>query len=125
MEPNNSPKGEKPLEPSNNPEITEKRSNTANSPKPFENINRSDENFCEYLLPYGWKKVGKKRCLSQKLRPGFWDWILFSPDGKKFRSTIQVQRYLQGNPDVKCDISVTNTSTPDDLTKKNIKISEP
>ena len=60
-------------------------------------------NYVEFTLPHGWKKFGRKRQNSDH-----WDFYLFSSDNKKFRSYPEVERYLENNPNVKCDLSVTN-----------------
>ena len=62
-------------------------------------------------MPFGWKKTGYLRQNGKT-----WDFFVFSPNGKKFRSTVEVNRYLDQNPDVQCDRSVTNTLKPSDLT---------
>ena len=59
----------------------------------------------EYLLPYDWKKVCLKRKNSDR-----WDFHVLSPHGKKLRSNIEIRKYLEVNPDIKCDRNVTNTS---------------
>ena len=61
--------------------------------------------YKEYLLPYDWKKVALK---SKKFDR--WDFHVLSPQGKKFRSNIEIRKYLEVNPDIKCDRNVTNTS---------------
>ena len=58
----------------------------------------------QFLLPYGWKKFGQKRRNSDH-----WDFYLISSDNKKFRSNPEIKRYLEKNPNVKCDLSVKNT----------------
>ena len=76
---------------------------------------------CEYSLPHGWKKIGKKRRSLSRLdktsnsRRGDWDFFIISPSGKRFRSTVEVNKYLDKNPHVKCDRNVTNTNRPVDL----------
>ena len=55
---------------------------------------------CEYSLPHGWKKIGKKRRSLSRLdktsnsRRGDWDFFIISPSGKRFRSTVEVNKYL-------------------------------
>ena len=73
-------------------------------------IKEEKEDYREYLLPHGWRKVGKKRPNPTKTGGENWDFSVFSPDGKKFRSTIEVTKFLESNPEVKCDREVTNTS---------------
>ena len=82
-------------------------------------LSKTSDDIMEYSLPYGWKKVCHKRKSSDK-----WDVSLIHPDGKKFRSTIAVERYLDENPDVKCDRSVTNTTLPNDLPKNESQINK-
>jgi hypothetical protein len=71
-------------------------------------------NYVEFQLPHGWKKFGHKRQTSDH-----WDFYLFSSDNQKFRSYPEVERYLENNPNVKCDLSVTNTKWPSTLKKTN------
>ena len=71
-------------------------------------------NYVEYTLPHGWKKFGHKR-----QNTDHWDFYLFSSDDKKFRCYPEVERYLENNPNVKCDLSVTNTKWPSTLKKPN------
>ena len=58
------------------------------------------EDYLEYLLPYGWKKIGRKK--DKK-----WNFSIINPNGKQFFSNIEVYEYLYNNPDVKCDRTVT------------------
>ena len=60
--------------------------------------------FVEYQLPYGWKKVGFQR------RSGYKYFYVYAPNGKMFRSNVEIKHYLGMNPEVKCDLDVTNTS---------------
>ena len=74
----------------------------------------------EYSLPHGWKKVGQKRRSLSRFKAGNstrgdWDFFIISPSGKRFRSTVEVNKYLDKNPHVKCDRNVTNTHRPVDL----------
>ena len=62
----------------------------------------------EYQLPYGWKKVGSRR--SDSADRDRWDFYVYSPNGEKFRSNPEIKKYLDMNPEVKCDLDVTNTS---------------
>ena len=73
-------------------------------------IKEEREDYREYILPHGWRKVGKKRPNPTKTGGENWDFSVFNPDGKKFRSTIEVTKFLESNPEVKCDREVTNTS---------------
>ena len=57
-------------------------------------------------LPYGWKKIGYQR---QNRRKRCWYFHVFSPCGRRFRSNPEIDRYLDQNPEVKCDRNVTNT----------------
>ena len=64
-------------------------------------------------LKYGWKKFGRRR-------PGNffkWDFYVISPDGTKFRSNVGIHKYLKVNPNIECDLNVTNTSLPKNLTE--------
>ena len=67
-----------------------------------------EENYQEFSLPYGWKKVGYKR--KSGATKDQWDFHVLSPLGKKLRSNIAIRKYLEINPDIKCDPNVTTTS---------------
>ena len=41
-----------------------------------------------------------------------------SPDGKKLHTAIEINKYFDENPDVKCDQSVTNTHVPAEWLKQ-------
>ena len=84
---------------------------------------RATETRREYLLPYGWKKIGHKRSEIQPRER--WDFYIFSPYGKMLRSTPEVKRYLDENPELECDIEVTNTSYPLDMNhlRRSLKVS--
>ena len=71
--------------------------------------------FQEYLLPYGWKKVGYRRKSGSS--QNVWDFYAISPDGKRLRSSNEVNKYLDNNPGVKCDMNVTNTKRPTKLSE--------
>ena len=71
------------------------------------------QDYSEYLLPHGWKKVGRKRKNLDDKRK--WDFTVLSPDGKRFKSNFALNQYLKRNPKVKCDLNVTNTSYPENL----------
>ena len=64
--------------------------------------------YIEYSLPYGWKKKGHKR-QNQEGDKNRWDFYVISPAGKKLRSNVEINRYLEANPEVKCDRNITNT----------------
>ena len=68
------------------------------------------ENYVEYLLPFGWKKTCKRRNNKKT-----WDISVISPCGNKLRSNPELCNYLEINPELKCDRSVTNTSRPSRL----------
>ena len=68
------------------------------------------ENYVEYFLPFGWKKTCKRRNNKKT-----WDISVISPIGKKLPSNPELYNYLEANPEVKCDRSVTNTSRPSRL----------
>ena len=67
----------------------------------------------EYFeLPYGWIK----EVVSTKNQPSMRgkvreDIYLISPgsNGKKFKSDIKLQKFLEENPNIKCDLAVTST----------------
>ena len=72
-------------------------------------IIETDE-YLEYQLPFGWKKVGKKRkndYLNEK-----WDFYIYTPRSEQLRSNLEISSYLDRHPDTKCDRKVTNTSRP-------------
>ena len=66
-----------------------------------------NENFAEHQLPHGWKKVGYRRSDNYT-----WDFYVYGPNGKKFRSNVEIRKYLERNPGVECDLDVTNISRP-------------
>ena len=80
-------------------------------------LKKTDDDV-EFSLPYGWKKFGRKRKNSDN-----WDFYLISSDNKRFRSNPEIKRYLDNNPNVKCDLSVTNTQWL--LPLKNMKKPNP
>ena len=86
-----------------------------NSAKSKFNTMVAGDDVVEYPLPFGWKKVCKPRKNSEKKH---WDVYIFHPNGQRFRSTIEVDRYLFQNPHEECDRSVTNTSMPEELKEK-------
>ena len=69
----------------------------------------------EYSLPYGWKKVGIKRKKKHKYSCQNWDFYVWSPCGKKFRSSCEIDEFLADNPKVKCDKELTNNKRPEDF----------
>jgi len=75
----------------------------------------------EYSLPYGWKKMGNKRKSGDN-----WDFYVTCPSGKRFRSNVEINRYLDANPDIKCDRNVTNTnrSAEGEPKQKSMKLSD-
>ena len=88
--------------------------NKNQSESPEIKLIRATENRREYLLPYGWTKIGHKRSEISKEK-NRWDFYIFSPSGKHFRSTPEIKRYLEENPEVKCDLDVTNTFYPSEM----------
>ena len=40
---------------------------------------------------------------------------MFNPSNEKFRSNVEIKKYLDNNPDVKCDLNVTNVQVPKEL----------
>ena len=63
------------------------------------------EDYREFELPYGWKKTGQLRKHGER-----WDFYVFAPNGQKFRSNVEIKKYLENHPDVKCDLEVTKIS---------------
>ena len=88
-------------------DIDEKTNIAADSKNEDLNISSVQDtgSYKERLLPYDWKKVALKRKNSDR-----WDFHVLSPQGKKLRSNIEIKKYLEVNPDIKCDRKVTNTS---------------
>ena len=68
------------------------------------------DDYLEYQLPFGWKKVGKKRKNDGINRR--WDFYIYTPWGEQLRSNPEISSYLDRHPDTKCDRKVTNTSRP-------------
>ena len=66
-----------------------------------------NENFVKHQLPHGWKKVGYRRSDNYT-----WDFYVYGPNGEKFRSNVAIRKYLEKNPEVECDLDVTNISRP-------------
>ena len=48
-----------------------------------------------------------------------WDFYVFAPNGQRFRSTVEIQNYVENNPNVECDLEVTNTFRPENFQKKS------
>ena len=84
-------------------------------------ISEENEDSREYSLPYGWKKLARKR---QQTGQGnkTWDIYIIAPCGKKLRSNPEIEKYLSENPDVQIDRDVTNTSKPGDFNLSRCKI---
>ena len=84
-------------------------------------ISDESEDSQEYSLPYGWKKLARKR---QQTGQGnkTWDIYIIAPCGKKLRSNPEIEKYLSENPDVQVDRDVTNTSKPGDFNSSRCKI---
>ena len=67
----------------------------------------------EYFdLPYGWTKevvyLRNQPSMKGKTRQ---DIYLISPgsNGKKIKSEVKLQKFLEENPNIKCDLAVTST----------------
>ena len=80
----------------------------------------SDEAVTElkFRLPFGWRKTGTRRstpprfdAATPKVR-AVWDWILFSPSGKRLKSRGELLPYLANNPEVPFKPSVTHHGCP-------------
>ena len=86
----------------------EKKSKTKNSKVKVENPSDRET----FDLPHGWTKLVVYRrnqpSMGGKIRQ---DIYLIPPgsEGKKFQSDAQLHRFLQENPDIECDLSVTST----------------
>ena len=70
--------------------------------------------YKEFQLPYGWKKIGQRRLTGNR-----WDFYVFAPNGQKFRSNVEIKKYLVNHPDVKCNLEVTKISKK--LEDENLK----
>ena len=46
-----------------------------------------------------------------------WDFYVFEPNGQRFRSTVEIKNYVENNPNIECDLEVTNTFLPENLQK--------
>merc|ERR1712051_13820 len=77
-------------------------------------VPRSKENDIEYILPYGWKKIYRTRKNTKR-----WDVYVIAPCGKRFRSNVEINDYINSNPQVECDLNVTNTKQPSDVARKS------
>ena len=64
------------------------------------------KDYKECKLPYGWKKIGQRRMTGER-----WDFYVFAPNGQKFRSNVEIKKYLENHPNVKCDMEVTKISS--------------
>ena len=100
-------------------EITPKKTSANNNSRANDTNGGKDIENLEYMLPFGWKKVGSKR--KNGTLKNHVDFYLFSPDGQRFRSTNEVKEYLKQNPHVQCDLDVTHTRLPKNL--KGLKVS--
>ena len=85
--------------------ISSKITKTYNKAKKLSLV--ENENFVEHQLPLGWKKVGIRRSDNHT-----WDFYVYGPNGEKFCSNVEIRKYLQRNPEVGCDLDVTNISRP-------------
>ena len=59
----------------------------------------------EYDLPFGWKKIAQR----QKSDRNRWVFTIHAPNGTKFRSTVEIKKFLEKHPEVECVLEVTNT----------------
>ena len=66
-------------------------------------------------MPYGWKKIYRTRKNNSAKQ---WDVYVISPCGKRFRSNVEINDYINRNPQVECDLNVTNTKRPSEVAKK-------
>ena len=86
-----------------------------------DSVPQEGNGYCRtYSLPYGWKKIGYQRQEGESKNR--WDFYVISPCGRRFRSNPEIARYLNQNPEVECDLNVTNTSKPSDLDSTTRKI---
>ena len=77
-----------------------------------ENMTTLPNGSIEYSLPYGWKKICKKRTDNR------WDIHVTTPNGKRLRSSVKIKEYLSLNPGIQCDVKVTNTNRPNQYSSK-------
>jgi hypothetical protein len=96
-----------------NAPVVKQKSDKIRNPSPSMAVSISEENedSQEHSLPYGWKKLARRR---QQTGQGnkTWDVYIIAPCGKKLRSNPEIEKYLSENPDVQIDRDVTNTSKP-------------
>ena len=86
-----------------------------------DSVPQEGNGYCRtYSLPYGWKKIGYQRQEGESKNR--WDFYVISPCGRRFRSNPEIANYLSQNPEVKCDLSVTNTNKPIGLDSATRKI---
>ena len=64
-----------------------------------------EENYREYELPFGWKKIAYK-----KKRSNGWAIRIKSPYEKWFHSNKEIENYVKQHPKVECDSKITNFS---------------
>ena len=106
-----------------NAPAAKQKSDKIRSPSPSMAVSKSEENedSQEHSLPYGWKKLARRR---QQTGQGnkTWDVYIIAPCGKKLRSNPEIEKYLSENPDVQIDRDVTNTSKPSDFNSSRCKI---
>ena len=72
-----------------------------------------EENYREYDLPFGWKKVAHKT----KYRAGEWHISIRSPNGKKCQNFNDIEKFVLKHPEMKYDAKLTNFSKPLELRK--------
>ena len=86
-----------------------------------DSVPQEGNGYCRtYSLPYGWKKIGYQRQEGESKNR--WDFYVISPCGRRFRSNPEIANYLSQNPEVKVDLSVTNTNKPIGLDSATRKI---
>ena len=72
-----------------------------------------EENYREYELPFGWKKIAYK-----KKRSNGWAIRIKSPYEKWFHSNKEIENYVKQHPKVEYDSKITNFSVPPELIEK-------
>ena len=82
-----------------------------------ENMTTMPNGNIVYSLPYGWKKICRKRNDNRN-----WDIHVTAPNGKRLRSSVKIKEYLSLNPGIQCDLKVTNTNRPNQYSSKNALI---
>merc|ERR1712062_92579 len=88
--------------------MSNNKAKTQNEDKEIEITNQLD--LKEYSLPFLWRKKYQRRENGKK-----WDVYVYSPDGRRFRSNIEIEKFLKENPNIQCDRNLTKCKRPKHL----------